>query len=119
MHLPSFLHKAHLSPFGSARRPEENKKTMHTLRHPTHLRSFRNQTDSITCSPCPPSFLFPRPPNITGIEVFNQPSPSLASPYAIPKEWYASAIKELHALDQNMPLYVGDRWRMFFVSEDR
>lgn len=49
-------------------------------------------------------------PNVIGIELLNEPSPPSASSHTILKEWYASAIKELNALDPNMPLYIGDCW---------
>lgn len=55
--------------------------------------------------------LSPRPPNIIGIEVLNEPGPPSSLSHAVLKEWYTSVIKELHSVDPNIPLYIGDCWR--------
>jgi len=54
--------------------------------------------------------LSPRLPNIIGIELVNEPSPPSLESHTILKDWYATAIKELHTLDPSMPIYIGDCW---------
>jgi glucan 1,3-beta-glucosidase len=57
------------------------------------------------------------PTNIVGIELLNEPSPPSSLSHKVLKEWYTSAIKELHALDPSMLIYVGDCWCMDEYAE--
>ena len=49
-------------------------------------------------------------PNVVGIELLNEPRPSSDEEL---QKWYAATIKELGHIDgSNIPIYVGDCWRL-------
>ncbi|KIM35755.1 glycoside hydrolase family 5 protein [Hebeloma cylindrosporum] len=75
----------------------------HNQSHTIHvLRCLLTQVHKFCKSHDPPLV------NVVGIELLNEPSPPSDK---VLQTWYKSAISDLHAIDPDMPLYMGECWR--------
>lgn len=77
-------------------------------------RHCRTHTTQILCSLAVNLAKFanshsPPLPNVIGIELLNEPRPTSDDEL---KKWYTATIKELRHIDGNIPIYVGDCWRI-------
>ena len=77
-------------------------------------RHLRTHTTQILCSLAANLARFanshsPPLPNVIGIELLNEPRPTSDDEL---KKWYTATIKELRHIDGNIPIYVGDCWRI-------